>query len=360
MKVSVLTSVYNKGPWLARWFDCVCGQTFKDLEIVVVNNASTDNCAQIIADYAAKDNRIKVVTLDVNKGPTGGLNTAIKNTTGEYFTICDADDFIDKDYVQVLYDAIVETDADMSMCINDIVFPDGSTTHKAWPPKGRHIIEGDKAKLLPCQLLNEFSDKYFGFHMPEIGGEWNKMLKTSIIREHSVAFNESLWIWCDFDFYLQYLWHVKKVAYTTDAVYHFYQSENSITRAKTFNVSSLLFVVDALDSIEKQLQGRKTKELVNAALKFYYLRLYDVCFNLQYHKSVISQADYDRTYKRLFESEPVRLLFAAKDLSFLNSKEKIFLYLVKQGRLKEAIFFNRVYCALRRRVYKYVLRKKAV
>ncbi len=357
MKVSVLTSVYNKGPWLARWFDCVCGQTFKDIEIVVVNNASTDNCAQIIADYAARDNRIKVVTLDVNKGPTGGLNTAIQNTTGDYFTICDADDYIDENYVQVLYDAIVETDADMSMCINDMVFPDGRTTHKAWPPKGRHIIEGEKAKYLPCQLLDEFSDKYFGFHMPEIGGEWNKMLKTSIVRKYSVAFNESLWIWCDFDFYLQYLWHINKVAYTTDAIYHFYQSENSITRATKFDISKLLYVIDALDSIETQLKGREFKELTNASMKFTYLRLRDVCSELYYRKDTLDQSDYDKVYNRVFNSGPIRKLFNSRDLSFLNIREKIYLKLIKNGNLKEAQSFSHICSAIIWRINKYILKK---
>lgn len=72
MKVSILTSVYNKGPWLSRWFDCVCNQTFRDLEIVVVDNASTDNSPQIIEEYAQKDSRIKVITLKENIGPSGG------------------------------------------------------------------------------------------------------------------------------------------------------------------------------------------------------------------------------------------------------------------------------------------------
>ena len=60
MKVSILTSVYNKGPWLSRWFDCVCNQTFRDLEIVVVDNASNDGSIEAIEKEFPNINIIKI------------------------------------------------------------------------------------------------------------------------------------------------------------------------------------------------------------------------------------------------------------------------------------------------------------
>ena len=183
------------------------------------------------------------------------------------------------------------------------------------------------------------------------------MFNRSIIEKWPISDNENLWIWCDFDFYLQYIWHVKKVVYTTDTVYHFYQSENSVTRATKFNISKLLYVIDALDSIEKQLKGREFKELTNAFLKFCFLRFRDVCNELYYRKQDISQSDYDKVSERLFHSNPIQKLFNANDLSFLTAKERIYLKWVKKGNLKGAVLFERVCGALSRRINKYFLKR---
>ena len=65
--------------------------------------------------------------------------------------------------------------------------------------------------MLPCQLLDELNDKYLGFHMPEIGAVWNKLYKTSIIRDNGINFTPGLFIWCDFIFNLEVVKKIKKV-----------------------------------------------------------------------------------------------------------------------------------------------------
>ena len=75
---------------------------------------------------------------------------------------------MDDDYIEKLYYAVNEEKADLSVCVNDIVFPSSPSIHKEWPKASKNIIEGEQVKLLPCQILDELSDKYFGFHMPEL------------------------------------------------------------------------------------------------------------------------------------------------------------------------------------------------
>ena len=334
MKVSILTSVYNKGPWLARWFDCVCGQSFKDIEIVVVDNASTDNSPQIISEYAAKDARIKVVTLMVNQGPSGGKNAALDNSTGEYLTFADADDYMDNDYVEKLYQSIKEENADLAVCVNDLVFPSSPTIHKEWPKNPKNIIQGEQVKLLPCQLLDELSDKYFGFHMPELGATWIKMYKSSIVKGNNIHFNNKLWIWDDFDFNIQYVQKVSKVVYINTTVYHFYQSENSATRGIGYNPKHPVRVIWAIESICSRLGEVRDARLKKAALKFYFLRYRDVINYIEKNKSDISNEEYVKVYNSLHASKPVKELLEFKDISFLSPSERMFLFLARRKQLK--------------------------
>lgn len=342
MKVSILTSVYNKGPWLSRWFDSVCNQTFRDIEIVVVDNASTDNSSQIIEEYAQKDSRIKVVTLKENIGPSGGYNTALDNATGEYLTLADADDYMDSDYIEKLYSAIIEENADLSVCVNDLVFPSSPSIHKEWPKEPMNIIQGEKIKYLPCQLLDELNDSYFGFHMPELGAMWIKMYKTSIIRKKNIHFKNNLWIWCDFDFNLQYILCIHKVVYINTTVYHFYQSENSVTRGINYNPMHPRRIILAIESICFRLGEIQDERLTNAALKFYFLRMKDVLNYLKTNKSSIDDVEYHKVVDLLYNSEPIKKLFAAKNLPTLKCRERLFLNFAKANKIKAAYLCDRI------------------
>ncbi len=92
MKVSVVMSVYNGEPFLTECIDSILQQTYRDFELIVVNDASTDNTAQILNDYAKRDNRIKIIRNDSNIGLTKSLIKAIDSSSGDYIARIDADD----------------------------------------------------------------------------------------------------------------------------------------------------------------------------------------------------------------------------------------------------------------------------
>lgn len=235
--VSIVTSVYNKAKYLHRFFDSVLSQDYKNIEIVCVDNASTDDSLSIIRDYSNKDSRIKVVCLTVNKGPSDGYFNAFKNAVGEYVTVVDADDFIDRDYIGKLVYAIESVNADVAMCLNDLVWDDGRIYHKDWPTTAINVIDGSSARLLVHQLLDERSCNYFGFPMPEIGGIWNKLYRREWLVNKGIHYETNLWKWCDFVFNIKVMKQVDKLIYINTAVYHFFQSESSVTRSSCFDSS---------------------------------------------------------------------------------------------------------------------------
>lgn len=106
-KVSFIVAVYNSMPYLKQCLDSLRAQTIKDIEIICVNDCSPDNSIDYIESCAAEDPRIKYTTHETNKRQGGAWNTGVRMATGEYLCFVDADDWLEKDYSEVLneYDA---------------------------------------------------------------------------------------------------------------------------------------------------------------------------------------------------------------------------------------------------------------
>lgn len=103
--ISVIVPVYNVEQYLPKCVDSILGQTYTNLEIILVDDGSPDNCGRICDEYAAKDNRIKVIHKK-NGGLSDARNVAIDVAQGEYITFIDSDDTIAKDYVKTLYQLV--------------------------------------------------------------------------------------------------------------------------------------------------------------------------------------------------------------------------------------------------------------
>jgi HAD superfamily hydrolase (TIGR01549 family) len=112
-KVSVIIPVYNAEPYLKRCLDSVCNQTLKDIEIICVNDGSTDNSLEILRKYEKEDDRIKIVSFERNKGVSIARNTGIDAAQGEYIGFVDSDDYIDLDFYEKLYTKASESGAEI-------------------------------------------------------------------------------------------------------------------------------------------------------------------------------------------------------------------------------------------------------
>ena len=106
IQVSVIIPVYNVEQYLRQCLDSVINQTYKDTEIIIVNDCSPDNSLQIIKEYQQKDDRIVLLDLKQNVGLGFARNAGMKVARGKYITFIDSDDWVTKDYVEVLYNTI--------------------------------------------------------------------------------------------------------------------------------------------------------------------------------------------------------------------------------------------------------------
>ena len=137
---SIIVPVYKVEKYLAECLDSILGQTFADFEVICVNDCSPDGSAKILADYAARDNRVKVLAHEVNQGLSAARNTGVDHAVGEYIYYVDSDDAIEKNTLEILAKNIATTRADIIVFgIKDMIssphdpwFDKVSTTRKAW------------------------------------------------------------------------------------------------------------------------------------------------------------------------------------------------------------------------------------
>ena len=135
--VSVIIPVYNVERYLPECLDSVCNQTYKNLEIIVVDDESPDSCGSIADDYAAKDKRIKVLHIK-NAGAAGARNRGLEKSTGDYIMFIDSDDWIDRDCIALLYDAMKDNDYQVVQCQYMDEYLSCSKEHRINQRKGRY------------------------------------------------------------------------------------------------------------------------------------------------------------------------------------------------------------------------------
>ncbi|MBO4699783.1 glycosyltransferase family 2 protein [bacterium] len=133
-KISIIIPVYNVEKYLRECLDSCVNQTLEDIEIICVDDCSTDNSYKILEEYQQKDSRIRIFQQEENKKQGAARNKGLEVATGEYVWFVDSDDYIDTKACQILYDAIKEFDVNM-LCFSAIQFSEENRTKKFFYPK---------------------------------------------------------------------------------------------------------------------------------------------------------------------------------------------------------------------------------
>ena len=210
-KISVIIPVYNVEKYLAECLTSVVNQTFKDIEIICVNDGSTDNSPKILEEFAQKDSRIKIINQE-NQGMSCARNAGLAVATGEYITFVDSDDYISTD----LYADMQKYLPAELICFNAKIFP--------MSEKYRALQNYIQCKFEGEQPITEKIIKQTNIHI------WNKIFKTSVIRENNIKFPDGLYFE-DFPFMFEYLHSINTAKFVTGKGYYFYrQQPNSIMK----------------------------------------------------------------------------------------------------------------------------------
>ena len=234
-KVSVIVPIYKVEPYLKRAVDSILHQTYHNLEIILVDDGSPDQCGRICDDYAKEDNRITVIHKE-NGGLSDARNAGLDAAHGEYIVFVDSDDFIAEDYVETLMQCLKEYDADVAMCSYAVTASVELDESIFTASRDETVEVCDRRELL--NNLYDANHKDATYFIVS----WNKIYKASLWQD--VRFPKGRIHEDEATTYKIYD-RAQKGVYLHRPLYGYFTAPSSITRDR-FNIKRLQWM-DALD-----------------------------------------------------------------------------------------------------------------
>jgi glycosyltransferase involved in cell wall biosynthesis len=210
-KVSIIVPVYNVAKYLPDCLESILAQTLKEIEIICINDGSTDNCGTILDDYARRDSRITVIN-QANKGLSNARNNGIARAQGEFVGMVDSDDCIAPDFYEKLYLAAIKHDADIAATnIRRFLF-------------GRY-----KLRYRDEKAYNDDQGKVEAAHIPRSNYVWNKIYRRSIL---NFPFTEDLYFE-DINWSIRIVCGANRLVTVPDTAYYYRKRRMSIMQSRT-------------------------------------------------------------------------------------------------------------------------------
>lgn len=209
--VSVIMPVYNAADYLRPALDSVLAQTLREIEIICVDDGSTDRSLAIIKEYQKADSRIRIVT-ETNAGPAKARNNGLRRARGEYLAFLDADDFYEPTMLSRLYEKAREDALDIAICGYDLFENRTARFKKSIPSEHGEALAGGRVTG-----KHECPDVIF---QSTEGYVWNKLFRREFVLEKSLCFLESALIFEDVYFMMTALSLAERVARIDDILLH--------------------------------------------------------------------------------------------------------------------------------------------
>ena len=228
--VSVIVPVYNIANYLAECLDSLINQTYRKLEIIVVDDGSTDASSQIADDYGKKDSRIKVIH-QKNSGLSAARNAGLEVITGEYVAFLDGDDWVESNWIATQLETIEHEDADVSICGYEAVYQNTRIRNKSVPAHSVLNDYEDKKKL--ALGLDEWAGSTYAH-----SAVWKLLIKKECLID-SVTGKPLLFIVDrsyseDLLYSLQVYKNAGRVAFNSHGLYNYRQRTTSLASALRF------------------------------------------------------------------------------------------------------------------------------
>ena len=216
---SVILPVYNVEKYLEHCLESIQNQTFKDFEVLCVDDASTDSSLSLLEEFSKKDNRFKIFRHITNQSLGSARNTALSNVRGEYICCVDSDDWIDVTLLEKVYNAFEQNNVD-------------SVWYNAWEYYEHNGSKKEFPLVLNKTKIGEIQEGPLTITSENIGyyavNSWLKVYRTSVIREHNICWLPKVY-YEDVFFHFNYFIVAPQVYVINDNLYYYLRRKASIT-----------------------------------------------------------------------------------------------------------------------------------
>lgn len=231
--ISIIVPVYNAEKYLAKCIESIINQTYSNLEIILINDGSTDNSLEICNIYSKQDNRIKIIDKK-NEGVSVARNLGIETSRGKWISFIDSDDWVDKDMFEKMAMKAKNSNFDIVIC-NCYINKDGNEHKNSALSSEDLIFNKDGINILQnkflCKGVKEYRPYVWG-----IGAPWCKIYSSKLIKENNINFVPGLTRNEDGLFNLYAFEYSNKVLYLPDSYYHYRVLSESLSHSKQNNI----------------------------------------------------------------------------------------------------------------------------
>lgn len=224
IKVSVIIPIYNAFDYIKPAMDSVLYQSLSEIEIICVDDGSTDHTLEVLKEYQSRDSRVRIVT-ETNAGPGLARNNGIKRARGEYIAFLDSDDFFEPTFLEALYGIAKRDDLDIAIARYDIYNSRRSRFESV--PRTEH-----SDMYLPGKVTskNEHPDSIL---LSTVGAAWNKIFRRSFVEEKGLVFLPEAKIYEDVYFVVTALSLAERIGKVHDVLVH-HRIHSQQVRARVF------------------------------------------------------------------------------------------------------------------------------
>ena len=322
IKVSIIIPIYKVDEkFLRKCIESSINQTLKDIEIILVDDGSPDNCGKICDEYAEKDKRIVVIHQE-NKGLCGARNTGVRQAKGEFITFVDGDDWIESKMCETLYNysTIYENvDVITSAVIRDYGNKSYNNTYSKFEDK--KLYQNNERKYWQKEILN---------HNANISGVYAKLINRELLINNNIFHNESLKQGAEgLEFNLRLFGKTKKIFFTKEYFYHYMYNPDSISASH--NEKNHLLVLKCFETMKQEILEMDNKDEL---LEMFYVRvIYAVITTaISGYFAPNNPESYKvkkQKYKKYLTSPLVQESIKKVNLKNLDLERKIILMLIK-------------------------------
>lgn len=214
--LSIIIPIYNSQQYLSQCIDSILGQDLSDIEIILIDDGSSDNSGSICDNYANTNKCIKVFHTP-NKGVSHARNIGISKSSGVYISFIDSDDFVTKDYISTIRNNI--HNVDLLFFSNNRLLEDGSIIGQYHA--NVNCVNRETTEILLLKLKRYYTQyEYFGF-------TWNKCFKSDIIKKNNIQFVEGLQLREDEVFTNQYCQHIVSCKFIQKDIYFYREKQTT-------------------------------------------------------------------------------------------------------------------------------------
>ena len=314
-QISIIVPVYKAESYLHRCIDSILAQTFTDFELILIDDGSPDRCPAICDEYKQKDRRIQVIHKK-NGGVSSARNAGLDASTGQYIMFCDADDWVEQNWIERLVDTVIG-------------YPDN------WIVCGINKLRGgvlgysgtDKTRLLSKR-------EYFLVYKEGLSAYcWNKIYQKNIIEEYNIRFDCNVSNGEDILFNIDYLKYVNGILEIPDVLYNYNLNNNSITvryNAKRFENSKFAYYI-RLCMIDEHYMVDYSEIL--------YYRFWQDINNVWDEKNTWGFSEKIQYCNSILTSTEFRECYDKIDKTSIN---KIYLNLIEKGNYLWIFFYEKI------------------